>query len=101
MKEKDNYQEKKRLDTIKYAAQQVGRPVINAVLIIIITFLPVFLLSGREGKMFHPLVWTKTFVMVASLILTVTLIPVLMAILMKGKMKPESKNPVSHFFTRL
>ena len=47
MKEKDNYQEKKRLDTIKYAAQQVGRPVINAVLIIIITFLPVFLLSGR------------------------------------------------------
>ena len=82
MKEKDNYQEKKRLDTIKYAAQQVGRPVINAVLIIIITFLPVFLLSGREGKMFHPLVWTKTFVMVASLILTVTLIPVLMAILM-------------------
>jgi len=101
MKEKDNYHEKKRLDTIKYAAQQVGRPVINAVLIIIITFLPVFLLSGREGKMFHPLVWTKTLVMVASLILTVTLIPVLMAILMKGKMKPESKNPVSHFFTRL
>src|SRR5699024_2005036 len=52
-------------------------------------------------KMFHPLVWTKTLVMVASLILTVTLIPVLMSILMKGKMKPESKNPVSHFFTRL
>lgn len=101
MENNKKHTKKERLKIIRHAAKQVGKPVVNAVLIIIITFLPIFLLTGREGKMFHPLVWTKTLVMLASLILTVTIIPVLMSILMKGKMKPESKNPVSHFFTRI
>ncbi|HVB04274.1 MAG TPA: efflux RND transporter permease subunit, partial [Chitinophagaceae bacterium] len=65
------------------------------------SFLPVFLLTGQEGKLFHPLAWTKTLVMASSMILAITMIPVLMVILMKGKMRPESENPVSSFFTRL
>ncbi|WP_460432513.1 efflux RND transporter permease subunit, partial [Arachidicoccus ginsenosidivorans] len=63
--------------------------------------IPVFLLTGQEGKLFHPLAWTKTLVMASSMILAITLIPVLMVLLMRGKMRPESKNPVSNFFVRL
>src|SRR5690625_1619933 len=88
----------RRIALIAQSAKQVGRPIFLAVLIIVVSFLPVFLLTGREGKLFHPLAWTKTLVMVCSMFLTVTLIPVLMVLLMRGKMRPEHRNPVSRFF---
>lgn len=91
-----------RIAIIEKAALQVGKPVAHAVLIIVVSFLPVFLLTGEEGKLFHPLAWTHTLVLVGSLILTATLIPVLMVWLIRGKkMRPESRNPVSSFFTKL
>lgn len=100
-KSRAKYSNQERIHIIERAAQQVGRPVVHAVLIIVVAFLPVFLLTGEEGKLFHPLAWTKTLVMVASMLLAVTLVPVLMVLFMRGKMRPERDNPVSSFFTRL
>lgn len=90
-----------RISIIEKSARQVGKPIAVALLIIIVSFLPVFLLTGQEGKLFHPLAWTKTLVLACSLILTITLVPVLMALMMRGHMRVESRNPVNHFFTRL
>ena len=95
------YTRDERIAIIERSAHQVGRPVVNAMLIVVVSFLPVFLLTGQEGKLFHPLAWTKTLVMAASLLLAITLVPVLMVLLMKGKMRPENRNPVAGFFTRL
>src|SRR5699024_9890513 len=92
------YSNEERTAIIEKSARQVGKPIVFAVLIIVISFLPVFLLTGQEGKMFHPLAWTKTLVMACSMILTMTLVPVLMTFFMKGKMRPENKNPVNRFF---
>ncbi|MBI3047834.1 MAG: efflux RND transporter permease subunit [Acidobacteria bacterium] len=81
------------------AAKQVGRAIFFALLIIIVSFVPVFLLEAQEGRMFRPLALTKTFAMIFASILSITLVPVLMAIFMRGKrLKPESENPVSRFF---
>ncbi|RPI14678.1 MAG: efflux RND transporter permease subunit [Ignavibacteriae bacterium] len=83
------------------SAQQVGRAIFFSVAIIVISFLPVFLLEGQEGKLFHPLAFTKTFALIGSAIITITLVPMLMTMFMKGKFYSEEKNPVSKFFTRL
>src|SRR5690242_10262704 len=91
----------KRIAIIEKAARQVGKPVAFSTLIIIVSFLPVFILTGQEGKLFHPLAWTKTLVMISSMVLAITLVPALMILLMKGRMPPENKNPVSSFFNRL
>lgn len=101
MKYQSKYNNKERIAIIERSAHQVGKPVVNSILIIVVSFLPVFLLTGQEGKMFHPLAWTKTLVIVSSMILTATLIPVLITFFIRGKMRPESKNPVANFFTRL
>jgi Cu(I)/Ag(I) efflux system membrane protein CusA/SilA len=74
------------------AAKQVGRPIFFAVVIIILAFVPVFALSGQEGKLFHPLAFTKTFAMVGAAILAVTLVPVLCATLVRGPFQAEHKN---------
>ncbi|HEX6502851.1 MAG TPA: CusA/CzcA family heavy metal efflux RND transporter [Terriglobales bacterium] len=76
------------------AAKMVGRPIFFAMVIIILAFVPVFALTGMEGKMFHPLAFTKTFAMVSSTILAVTLVPVLCTFLIRGKLHREEKNPV-------
>jgi Cu(I)/Ag(I) efflux system membrane protein CusA/SilA len=87
--------------TVVHACQQVGRGIFFALTIIIISFVPVFLLEAQEGRLFRPLAFTKTFAMAASSILAITLVPVLMTIFLKGKrLKPESENPVSRFFRR-
>ncbi|HUL45015.1 MAG TPA: CusA/CzcA family heavy metal efflux RND transporter [Bacteroidota bacterium] len=77
------------------SAQQVGRAIFFSLLIIIVSFLPVFLLEGQEGRLFHPLAWTKTFALASSAIISITLVPMLMTMLMRGKFRPEEKNPVS------
>jgi copper/silver efflux system protein len=88
--------------TIIRAAKQVGRAIFFSLIIIIISFIPVFLLEAQEGRMFKPLAFTKTFAIAASSILAITLVPVLMTLFIKGKnLKPESENPVSKFFIKL
>ena len=76
------------------AARLVGRPISFAMVIIILAFVPVFALTGMEGKMFHPLAFTKTFAMVCSTILSITLVPVLCTFLIRGKLHSEDENPV-------
>ncbi len=81
------------------SAKQVGRAIFFSDIIILVSFLPVLLLSGQEGKLFTPLVLTKTFMLLASAVVIITLIPVLMTFLMKGNFVPEEKNKVQRFFT--
>jgi len=76
------------------AAKVVGRPIFFAMIIIILAFVPVFALTGMEGKMFHPLAFTKTFAMIASTLMAVTLVPVLCTFLIRGKLHREDENPV-------
>jgi Cu(I)/Ag(I) efflux system membrane protein CusA/SilA len=80
------------LEVTLVAAKQVGRPIFFAVAIIILAFVPVFALSGQEGKLFHPLAFTKTFAMVGAAVLAVTLVPVLCATLVRGPFQAEDKN---------
>jgi Cu(I)/Ag(I) efflux system membrane protein CusA/SilA len=84
------------------AAKQVGRPIFFSLAIIVVSFVPVFLLEAQEGRMFRPLAFTKTSAMVAAAVLSITLVPVLMAILVRGRrLRPESRNPVSRIVTAL
>ena len=92
---------KKRLEVIITSAKQVGRAIFFSLAIIVLSFVPVFMLEGQEGKLFHPLAFTKTFSMMGSAIIAITLVPVLMYFFMRGKMPPESSNPVSTFFIKL
>jgi Cu(I)/Ag(I) efflux system membrane protein CusA/SilA len=83
------------------SAKQVGRAIFFSIAIIVVSFLPVFLLEGQEGKLFHPLAFTKSFALLGSAIITITLVPMLMTLFMRGKFYPEEKNPVSKFFRKL
>ncbi len=74
------------------ASQQVGRPIFFAMGIIILAFVPIFAMTGQEGKLFHPLAWTKTFAMVGATVLAVTLVPVLCALLVRGPFHAEDRN---------
>jgi Cu(I)/Ag(I) efflux system membrane protein CusA/SilA len=74
------------------ACRTVGRPIFFSVVITILSFLPVFALSGREGKMFHPLAFTKTFALVGVALLSITLVPALIPIFLKGRIKSEDEN---------
>jgi Cu(I)/Ag(I) efflux system membrane protein CusA/SilA len=74
------------------ACRTVGRPIFFSVLITILSFLPVFALSGREGKMFHPLAFTKTFALIGVALLSITLVPALIPIFLKGRIKSEDEN---------
>ena len=77
------------------AAQQVGPALFFSLIIIVVSFLPVFLLEAQEGRMFRPLVWTKTLALIFSSLLSITLVPALMPFFLRGKMRPESKNPAA------
>jgi copper/silver efflux system protein len=78
------------------AARLVGRPIFFSMAIIILAFVPVFALTGMEGKLFHPLAFTKTFAMIGSTILAVTLVPVLCTFLIRGRLHREEDNVVMH-----
>lgn len=77
------------------AAKQVGPALFFSLLIIVVSFLPVFLLEAQEGRMFKPLAWTKTLAVGFSSLLAITLVPVLMVMFIKGRLRPESENPIS------
>ena len=87
-----------RIDVILKSSQLVGRPIFFALALIVVSFLPIFALSGQEGLLFTPLAFTKTFAMAAGALLSITLVPVLMVFFVKGKILPESKNPLNRFF---
>jgi Cu(I)/Ag(I) efflux system membrane protein CusA/SilA len=84
-------------ELILKSAQEVGPSLFFSLLIIAISFLPVFTLEAQEGRLFRPLAYTKTYAMLASSILAVTIVPVLMVYLVRGKITPEEKNPVNRF----
>lgn len=98
------YQERSELpDTKRWcilleSTKEVGPALFFSLLIITISFLPVFMLEAQEGKLFAPLAYTKTFAMAASAGIAITLIPVLMGYIIRGKIKPERKNPLNRFF---
>ncbi|MBL7074454.1 efflux RND transporter permease subunit [candidate division KSB1 bacterium] len=83
---------------ILQAAKEVGPALFYSLVIITVSFLPVFSLQAQEGRLFSPLAYTKTFAMAASSILAITIIPVLMVFFIRGKIRPEGKNPLSRFF---
>jgi Cu(I)/Ag(I) efflux system membrane protein CusA/SilA len=87
-----------RREVILTSALQVGRPIFFSLLIIVLSFLPIFMLTGQEGKLFHPLAATKSFAMIAAAVLSITLVPVLMTFFLKGHLRSEERNPVSRFF---
>lgn len=93
--------EKERLTIIERASRQVSRGVFFSTVIIIASFLPVFLLTGQEGKLFHPLAWTKTFILIVDAILVITLAPVLLSFFMKGKFRKEEQNPLTGWLEKI
>ena len=90
-----------RLEIVIQAAKEVGRPLFFSLLVVMVSFLPVFTLEAQEGRLFRPLAYTKTFAMFFASFLSITLVPVLMVYLMKGKMKPAEKNNINRFLLRI
>ena len=86
-----------RAHAILTACKEVGPALFFSLLIITVSFLPVFSLEGQEGRLFSPLAYTKTFAMAGAALLSVTLVPVLMLLFIRGKVMPEAKNPVNRF----
>ena len=82
------------LQTVLESTRLVARPIVFSMAIIILAFIPVFALTGQEGKLFHPLAFTKTFAMVGATLLSVTLVPVLCSLLIGGRVRGEDANPV-------
>lgn len=93
--------EEERIAIIEKSSKQVSRGVFYSTIIIITSFLPVFMLTGQEGKLFSPLAYTKTFIMVVDALLVVTLAPVLISFFMKGKFKDEHSNPVNRILEKV
>ena len=90
-----------RIKIIEKSCKQVGRGVFYSTIIIVASFLPVFMLTGQEGKLFSPLAWTKTFILAIDALLAVTLAPVLISFFLKGKIKPEGSNPVNRILEKI
>lgn len=93
--------EEERLRVIENSSKQVSRGVFFATVIIITSFLPVFMLTGQEGRYFHPVAFTKTFIMIVDAFLVLTLAPVLISFFMKGKFRPDNANPVNRVLERI
>jgi Cu(I)/Ag(I) efflux system membrane protein CusA/SilA len=91
----DTMTSRERTRILLNAAKQVGPAIFFSLIIIVVSFLPVFLLEAQEGRMFRPLAWTKTLAVGFSSILAITLVPVLMTIFIRGRLRPESSNPIS------
>ncbi|HEY1850582.1 MAG TPA: CusA/CzcA family heavy metal efflux RND transporter [Candidatus Binataceae bacterium] len=95
----ESVSEPERQRILLSAAQQVGRPIFFSLIIIVVSFLPVFLLESQEGRMFRPLAYTKSFAIAFSSVLAITVVPVLMVLFIRGKrLRPEEDNPISGFF---
>ncbi|MFQ5604389.1 MAG: efflux RND transporter permease subunit [bacterium] len=86
-----------RIDVLIKAIRDVGKPIFYSLLIITVSFLPIFTLEAQEGRLFKPLAYTKTFSMLFAAILAITLAPALIPIFVRGKVRSEEKNPISRF----
>lgn len=95
--EQNHNKSREHWDIIRQASLEVGPPLFFSLLIITFSFLPVFSLQAQEGRLFTPLAYTKTYAMAAAAILSITLVPVLMGYLIRGKIKPEQENPLNRF----
>jgi copper/silver efflux system protein len=89
------------METVLRATKLVGRPTFFSMAIIVLAFVPVFALTGQEGKLFRPLAFAKTFAMASATAIALTLIPILCTLLLRGKFHSEDQNPVMRFFRRL
>ena len=95
---KENVSNKERILIIINSCQQVGRPIFFALILVVVSFLPIFALTGQEGRLFTPLAFTKSFAMVSGAILSITIVPILMVFFIKGKIMSENKNWLNRFF---
>ena len=93
----EEHSHQERANAMLAACKEVGPPLFFSLLIITVSFLPVFALEGQEGRLFSPLAFTKTFAMAGAALLSITLVPVLMMLFIRGKVMPEAKNPVNRF----
>ncbi len=94
-KEVDPISDEEKLKIIEASSKLVGPGVFYSTIIVIASFLPVFLLTGMEGKLFSPLAYTKSFILIVDAFFAITLTPVLISFLLKGKLRPEEKNPIN------
>lgn len=95
-KQKVSYQD--RVSAILKSSKQVGKPIFFALILVVVSFLPIFALTGQEGRLFTPLAYTKTFAMIVGAILSITVVPILMIFFIKGNIVPEEKNILNRFF---
>lgn len=98
---KDPLTPDERSEIIEKSSKQVGPGVFFSTIVTIASFLPVFLLTGMEGKLFSPLAWTKTFILLVDAFLAITLTPILIILLLRGKLKPENANPINRFLEKI
>ena len=98
----ESVSEPERQRILLSAAKQVARPIFFSLIIIVVSFLPVFLLESQEGRMFRPLAYTKSFAIAFSSVIAITVVPVLMVLFIRGKrLRPEEDNPISRFFQKI
>jgi copper/silver efflux system protein len=90
-----------RIEAILHAARKMGRPLFFSLLVITVSFVPVFSLEGQAGRLFQPLAYTKTFAMFFAALLSITLVPVLMTLLIRGRITPEARNPLNRILIAL
>lgn len=98
---KDPLTAEEKMEIVRKSSIQVGPGVFYSTIIVVTSFLPVFLLTGMEGKLFHPLAWTKTFILLIDAVLAITLTPVLISFFLKGRLKPESANPITRTLEKI
>ena len=92
---------REQTEAILHAARQMGRPLFFSLLVITVSFVPVFTLEGQAGRLFQPLAFTKTFAMFFAAVLSITLVPVLMTLLIRGRITPEARNPINRLLIAL
>ena len=93
--------DQERIERIEASARSLARAVVFPILVLIVSFAPILFLTGQERKLFGPLALTKTFVLFGAMLVSLTVVPALMAYLVKGKLRSEARNPVARFFVRL
>ena len=89
-----------RVGVILHAMQEVGPSVFFSLLVVTVSFLPIFMLEGQSGRLFKPLAFTKTWAMAAAALLSVTLTPAIAALLIRGKIRREDENPINRWLLR-
>jgi copper/silver efflux system protein len=100
-REKDPLTPVEKMAIIERSSKQVGPGVFYSTIIVVTSFLPVFLLTGMEGKLFQPLAWTKTFILLIDAFLAISLAPVMISFFLTGRLKPESSNPVTRTLEKI